>query len=394
MCDNDSVRKEFNMNLAEFKETYKAFGSHSKIDIKCNECEKVVLKTKKDAAKRNIIKNGVYICRSCSMKKNHVENPRDDSTKEKQRIGRLGKKHSNESKKKMSEARKAFFKTKAGEEHKKQLSKLAAQGHAENKYAKSIRSGWHKSPKAGEVFYGSSYELLFCYQLDNDDLVKTYETQVSYEIDGRGRCLDFLVTDFNDHKTAHEVKPDSRKNEKNNVAQIEDSMRNAIRNGWNFSVISECELGMSEREIMNWTDQFITERGYIDLVGIRKDRNKEKAKKHYHKKIATDKVEVFCDYCQETHTPLRKTYEKNVARNGKYICERLGGHLAGSKPKKKKVNPYASVGNKQCNECKEVLLFEMFGKDKMKSDGLATRCKTCRADKAKKRYNDAKQQTK
>jgi len=82
----------------------------------------------------------------------------------------------------------------------------------------------------------------------------------------------------------------------------------------------------------------------------------ERVKKHYAEKIATDKVQVYCEYCQVTHEALRLTYDKNIARNGRYICEREGGHIAGSRPKPhlRKANPYEAEGKKECLGCKQV----------------------------------------
>jgi GNAT superfamily N-acetyltransferase len=111
---------------------------------------------------------------------------------------------------------------------------------------------------------------------------------------------------------------------------------------------------------------------------------------YYHRHIATDKVEVFCDYCQETHTPLRLTHDKNLARNGRYICEREGGHIAGSKPKKKKENPYAADGKKECTRCKCVKTYAEFSPDSSRRDGLCSRCKECRAAAGKASYQAAK----
>jgi hypothetical protein len=102
--------------------------------------------------------------------------------------------------------------------------------------------------------------------------------------------------------------------------------------------------------------------------------------------IAQDKVTVWCDYCGENHEALRLTHDKNLARNGRYICEREGGHIAGSKPKKKKVNPYAAEGKKECVRCHEVKLFEEFGVDGSRSDGYACRCRQCRSELAALAY--------
>jgi hypothetical protein len=105
----------------------------------------------------------------------------------------------------------------------------------------------------------------------------------------------------------------------------------------------------------------------------------ERVKKHYAEKIATDKVSVYCEYCQATHEALRLTHDKNIARNGRYICEREGGHIAGSRPKKKKENPHAAEGKKECNTCKSVLPLDSFSSGK-------SMCKGCRAARYKEKY--------
>jgi hypothetical protein len=197
-----------------------------------------------------------------------------------------------------------------------------------------------------------------------------------------------LTTDIHGKKKAIEVKPENRLNEQANISQINDSRTYAEQMGWNFQVVTECYFGMTYSEIRNWADQFISEQGDFDWVSHRKETNRKKVKKHYHKHIATDTIDVWCDYCKETHKPLKLTYEKNIERNGQYICEKHGGFIAGSKPKKKKENPYAAEGKKQCNECKEIKLFNEFGVDKIKSDGYSTRCKICRSISAKNKYQE------
>jgi hypothetical protein len=115
-------------------------------------------------------------------------------------------------------------------------------------------------------------------------------------------------------------------------------------------------------------------------------------KRYYEKHIATDQVTVYCEFCKEEHTALRLTYDRNLARNGRYICEREGGHIAGSKPKlsRRKDNPHASEGKKECNACKEVKLFEAFSPDSSKRDGYCSLCKVCRSAKMKEAYEAKK----
>lgn len=378
------------MNINQFRETYKDFTQKQKIKINCNVCQKEHC-INREKAEQNILKHGFYIDRSCSMKMHHQKSPRGDDTKEKQRQGRLGKTQSSESKKKMSESKKEFYKTTEGKSLKRKLSYLTAQKHSLNKFENTKRQGWYPSEKTGKwMYYGSSYELRLCWLLDQDDYIKTYETQIGYEGQNNSRCLDFLVTDIYDIKRAIEVKPESRLNEQYNIEQIADSRIHAEKMGWSFEVYTEINLEMTAREIRTWADDYRKTITGIDYAEHRMEIDRQKGLRHYHKHIATDKVDVWCDYCKETHSPLRLTYDKNIKRNGKYICEKHGGFIAGSKPKKKKENPYASEGKKQCTECTEIKLLGEFGSDKSREDGYANRCKICRAKAATKKYQEGK----
>ena len=62
------------------------------------------------------------------------------------------------------------------------------------------------------------------------------------------------------------------------------------------------------------------------------------------------------------------------------------GTSRGSRPKKKKVNPYEAEGKKECLGCKQVLPYDNFGTDKGRADGYASKCKECRRVLAKEKY--------
>jgi len=254
---------------------------------------------------------------------------------------------------------------------------------------KYIRRHHYESTKAGLIHCNSSYELRAAILLDEQDVL-TYRSQVCFLTpSGRKRYADFVV-EYQDGRTSViEVKPASRL--ARCQEQIDDNRAYATSNSYDFQVWTEQELGFSSPyEAKKWADKFLSEWYGIDFVAATKQMNLKKAKKHYDKAIATDKVEVYCGYCQAIHNPLRLTYEKNIAANGVYICERYGGHLAGKKPKKKKDNPYVSEGKKQCTMCEMVLSFESFSPDNSRRDGYCSRCKDCRAANAKQRYHDNK----
>lgn len=229
--------------------------------------------------------------------------------------------------------------------------------------------------------------------LDEDPEVLFYETQQPFKNkDDKDRYLDFLVKYKNGNKRIIEVKPARRICQF--TEQLEDNRTFASKMGYDFVIWTEKELGFAnERDATAWADEYLSKIDKVDYVTIRKGRANERSKKSYRKNVATDKVEVFCEYCKTNHTPLRLTYEKNIAKNnGKYICEALGGHLAGSKPKLalRKDNPYASEGKKQCTACKEIKSFELFSPDKSRRDGYCSKCKECRTAEAMKRYNAKK----
>jgi len=259
-----------------------------------------------------------------------------------------------------------------------------------NKYT---RKHYHTSSKsAGPVHADSSYELRASIILDQDPQILHYEDhQCFISNDGQTRIFDFLATCKNGDKKLIEVKPYARL--KQFEKQIQDNKDYAEKMGWIFEIWTEKELGFdNSKKITNWADQYIKENTGIDYSIARKQKDCMKAKRYYRKKIANDKVEVPCVFCNEVHMALRLTYDKNIARNGRYICEREGGHIAGSKPKLslRKDNPYSSDGKKECNKCKEVKLFEQFSPDKSKRDGYCTMCKPCRSEKMKASYESKK----
>lgn len=357
------------MNLDEFNEEYKLVEANDYVVIECDmdECLRRH-RLKKLSAANNISRNGCFRCRSCSY-----------TTEGKAKIGEATSYlRSDATKEKMSKARKRFFKTPAGEAHKKILSLSTARGHTQNKYENAKRQGWYPSTKTNQImFYGSSYELRYIWSLDQDDAILTYETQIGFEWKGRGRCLDVLITYKDGCKKAVEIKPEDRLTEQNFIDQLNDSREHALSQGWQFEICTEKTMGMTYRQIRDWSDEFRKTITGIDYKAHRLEMDRKKAKKHYDTKIATDTVDVYCEFCKTTHTALRLTHDKNIVRNGRYICEREGGHIAGSKPKKK-----PDPETKQCKgPCGLVLPFENFSRGK-------AQCKVCRSEIYKQKYQE------
>lgn len=358
------------MNFEEFRAAYKKNSFREKISISCSidGCKNQTI-TNKDSAARNIKKHGVFKCRTCC----YTEEGR-------KKISETNSyKRSPETCQKMAEAKKAFYRTEEGKQLKKKLSIMTAENHSVHKYDKAKRRGVFESQKTGrKLSYDSSYELRLCWLLDSDDRVLDFETQLLFQINGRGRCLDCLITYKGGKKKAIEMKPKQRIDEFKE--QIEDSRRYALQNGWDFQVMTEDDLGMTYNQIRLWADDYRTKNTGIDYHAYRKEINKNKAQKYYQNHIVSDKVEIYCDYCKESHNPLKLTYDRNIKRNGRYICEREGGSISGKNPKKKKINPYENEGKKQCNNCEKILLIEEFSKGK-------SICKVCRAKKYKENYD-------
>ena len=260
---------------------------------------------------------------------------------------------------------------------------------------KYTRKHYYETNKAAAPVHAeSSYELRAVVLIDDNDDIVFFEDHQSFTANsGQKRLFDFLVTLKNGDKKIIEVKPKKRLDQFEE--QIRDNREYAASKGWLFELWTEKELGfIDSKQITSWADEFIKERTGIDYAEVRRQKTNLKAKRYYRSKIANDTVTVFCAFCNEEHHPLRLTHDRNIARNGHYICEREGGHIAGSKPKTSliKENPYASEGKKKCaGECGQILAFECFSPDNSKRNGYCSSCKVCRSAKGKKRYHENKQ---
>lgn len=314
-----------------------------------------------------------------------------EDVKEKMSKSHTGKIFSDEHCQHISEGRKKMLEETGGftKEHRENLSKAAARQYARG-FDPQLhhRRGWHESSKAGKVFYRSSYEKKAYLLLDEDDNVQTYRCEyvhVSFfnpvkKIEGT-YLVDILVEYVDGTEVLVEVKPECWLSDTVIQAKLDAAKLVAEGIGAKFEVWTEVSLFgpvYNEKNIRAFVESIDS-----NYKANRKAGNRKRAKKHYDEKISQDKVEVWCEFCQNTHFVLRKSYEPNIARNGRFICEREGGHIAGSLPKKKKPNPHAADGKKECTKCGQVKPFEDFGLDKSRSDGYATRCKECRNEHKK-----------
>lgn len=111
------------------------------------------------------------------------------------------------------------------------------------------RNGHHDSPKAGNIFYRSSYEQLAYQLLDNDATVTHYQPEpfvIEYtNQDGNTRRYrpDILVGKEG-QTILVEVKPQWKLSDPTTQLKIEAGERYAAQKGWVFEVWTEKELGI------------------------------------------------------------------------------------------------------------------------------------------------------
>ena len=264
----------------------------------------------------------------------------------------------------------------------KKLSEKCANQNKNGDFKQSHIRGYFKSLKnKKDIYYGSSYELRCIFLLEQDENVTSYERGECFEDSkGKFRNPDLLVVYSDGSKSILEIKPKNRLKENDIIDQINESKKYSEIKKISFKVWTEDDSGFdSANKLIDWAKIFLSQQGDPKWLQAKKDSAAKRSKKYYQKHIANNKVEVYCEYCKENHNPLCLTYDKNIARNGRYICEREGGHIAGSKPKPKKNNPYESEGKKQCNACCSVLFLDCFSLGK-------NICKKCRAARYKDKY--------
>lgn len=268
----------------------------------------------------------------------------------------------------------------------KKLSEKCANQNKNGDFKQSHIRGYFKSAKnKKDIYYGSSYELRCIFLLEQDENVISYERGDCFEDSkGKFRNPDLFVVYSDGSESIFEIKPKSRLEENDVVDQINESKKYSDNKKIGFKVWTEEDSGFdTANKLIDWAKLFLAQQGDSKWLQAKKDSAVKRSKKYYQKHIANDKVEVYCEYCKESHTPLRLTYDKNIKRNGRYICEREGGFIAGSRSKPKKINPHESEGKKECNNCRSILPFNSFSSGK-------SICKPCRATKYKEKYNKVK----
>lgn len=335
--------------------------------------------------------------------------PMPEEWKEAISRGTKGIKKSEKHKRAIAEGRKKMLEKTGGftREHRENLSRATLHQYARGFKPHTFHlKGWHESPKAGNIFFNSSYEKRAYMKLDEDDTVATYRresVQVPYFHPAKAitsnYILDIVVEYVNGSTKWIEVKPAAWLMDEVVQAKAEAAEALAVTMpNTSYEFWTEVNLfgSVYNPAIVNgFVDKLKNElSGSTGAEDKRRAANRERTLKHYNKVIKNNKVTVYCAYCKCEHSPLRLTYDRNVARNGRYICEAEGGSIAGKKPKVhlRKENPYAAQGMKECvGPCGQVKPFSEFGADKSRSDGYSSRCKTCRSEEAARKYNEKKQ---
>jgi len=183
--------------------------------------------------------------------------------------GMLGKKHTEEVKQKMSEAhlgkeftenhcvnisvgRKKMLEETGGfsKEHREKISKATIKQY-QNGFEPKLHhvSGWHFSPKAGKVFFRSSYEKKAFIKLDDDDNVKSYKSEsVSTEYYNPEKninssyLIDLLIEHQDGSKKLVEIKPEKWLQDEVIRLKIEAGENKAKEMGIPFEVWTEMSL--------------------------------------------------------------------------------------------------------------------------------------------------------
>lgn len=183
--------------------------------------------------------------------------------------GMLGKKHSIEVKQKMSDAhsgkefsqehcenisigRKKMLEETGGfsKEHRENISKATIKQY-QNGFEPKLHhvTGWHLSPKAGKVYFRSSYEKKAYLKLDEDDNVKTYKTEsVTTEYFNPEKninstyLIDLLIEYKDGSKKLVEVKPEQWLKDDIIKAKIESGNKKAQSLNIPFEVWTEMNL--------------------------------------------------------------------------------------------------------------------------------------------------------
>lgn len=272
-------------------------------------------------------------------------------------------------------------------------SQSTAKQHSLGLFKHAHIRGYFNSKKLGaSVYYGSSYELRCLYLLDDDQSVTKFSRCEAFrDSDGLWRSPDLRVDYVDGRSEIIEVKPETMLKNHFVQKQIAESTIFASKSGVGFRLWTEANSGLgSDYKIIEWAKKYLAESsGDTQWIERQKTIRKNIRRRYYDRHIVSDKVEVVCGFCNTNHSVLRKSYDANMARNSRYICEREGGKIAGSRPKDhlKVTNPHAAEGKKECSKCHDIkAMVGGFDIRKASWDGVSAKCKVCTSKDNEARY--------
>jgi len=195
-------------------------------------------------AKKNLFENH---CTTGMLGKTH-----SDEVKQKMSESHLGKNFTDDHCENISVGRKKMLAETGGftREHREKISKAVVKQY-QNGFEPKLHhvSGWHISPKAGKVFFRSSYEKKAFIKLDCDELVENYEAEaVATEYFNTEKqiissyLIDLLVKYTDGSKRLVEVKPEKWLKDNIVALKIEAGKNKAKQMGVSFEIWTEMNL--------------------------------------------------------------------------------------------------------------------------------------------------------
>jgi hypothetical protein len=175
-----------------------------------------------------------------------------DEVKQKMSQSHLGKEFTDEHCENISIGRKKMLEESGGftREHREKISKATIKQY-QNGFEPKLHhvNGWHFSPKAGKIFFRSSYEKKAYIKLDENEKVKTYKTEfVSTEYYNPEKqinssyLIDLLIEYTDGSKKLVEVKPEKWLDDDLISLKIEAGKHKAEELGISFEVWTEMDL--------------------------------------------------------------------------------------------------------------------------------------------------------
>lgn len=134
------------------------------------------------------------------------------------------------------------------------ISMASSKNFEKPNFHKKHKCGYHNSEKCGSVFYRSSWESRMCMALDKDVNVERYsleEFYVPYMSDGKikNTRIDFMLYFKDKTKTMIEVKPKNLQEYKHNKLKINGLAKYCKNNNIMFEVFSLKEIEAYERSV-------------------------------------------------------------------------------------------------------------------------------------------------